>query len=234
MWKRQSSALAEGLSWATWRADFGCRLSESFRSPMRPVNRLRLPLLFRSLAAIILLVAGASSPAWTSEVGPPSPGNNKDVAQTIISSAEPHSPEPALVETKDKDDRDKDKDIEDEEDKKNDHLAHSLLQDQKAIWTSPWRLRTRDLYGLAPVAMGTFGLVSADNAILRHFGPSPMAHCNSFSNYTLAAVIGGAAGFYLSGTLTHDDHAREAGLLAGEAAVNGVIVAEAMKLAFER
>jgi hypothetical protein len=39
---------------------------------------------------------------------------------------------------------------------------------------------------------------------------------------------------YLRGTIIHDDHGREAGLLAGEAAVDSVIVAEAMKFAFER
>jgi membrane-associated phospholipid phosphatase len=113
-------------------------------------------------------------------------------------------------------------------------LARNLAGDQRRIWTTPLRLQARDLYWLAPAALGTFGLVAADNDILRHFGSTPMAHSNSFSNYGLAALVGGGAMLYLRGTIIHDDHAREAGLLAGEAALNGVIVAEAMKFAFER
>ena len=39
---------------------------------------------------------------------------------------------------------------------------------------------------------------------------------------------------YLDGTTRKDDHSRETGFLAGEAAVDGVIVAEVLKLAFQR
>jgi len=231
---------------------------------MRPNKKL--PRRFRFPVAIALLVAGASSPAWTSELEPSSPGRKPSAAQTMIQSSDSSPAERALVNPKDIGDEEKNGraneresgDGSDGNQQMNEteglpqansrvavdanhvpcfcarHLAHSLLQDQKTIWTSPLRLRSRDLYWLAPAALGTFGLVSADNAILRHFGSTPMAHSNTFSNYGLAALIGGGAGIYLSGVITHDDHRRETGLLAGEAAVNVVIVAEAMKAAFER
>jgi FlaA1/EpsC-like NDP-sugar epimerase len=231
---------------------------------MRPNKKL--PRRFRFPVAIALLVAGASSPAWTSELEPSSPGRKPSAAQTMIQSSDSSPAERALVNPKDIGDEEKNGraneresgDGSDGNQQMNEteglpqansrvavdanhvpcfcarHLAHSLLQDQKTIWTSPLRLRSRDLYWLAPAALGTFGLVSADNAILRHFGSTPMAHSNTFSNYGLAALIGGGAGIYLSGVITHDDHRRETGLLAGEAAVNAVIVAEAMKAAFER
>ena len=114
------------------------------------------------------------------------------------------------------------------------HLTLNPALDQKTIWASPLRLPAADRYWLVPAALGAFGLVSADNTIMRHFGSTPLGHSNSFSNYGLAGMIGSAASIYFSGVMTHDDHGRESGLLAGEAAVNSVIVAEALKAAFER
>ena len=117
------------------------------------------------------------------------------------------------------------------------HLEQSLVSDQKTIWTSPLHLRalhTQDKNWLVPLGVGTLGLVAGDQDIMRHFGSTPIAHSSSFSNYGLAAMVGGAASLYLRGATTHDDHSRETGILAGEAAVNSVIVGETMKLAFQR
>ncbi len=113
------------------------------------------------------------------------------------------------------------------------HFAQDFFSDQKAIWTSPFRLRTQDKNWLVPLGVSTLGLVAGDQDIMRHFGSTPMAHSSSISNYGLAAMVGGAASLYLRGTITHDDHSRETGFLAGEAAVNSVIVGEAMKLVFQ-
>jgi len=114
------------------------------------------------------------------------------------------------------------------------HSTQDFLADQKAIWTSPFHLHTQDKNWLVPLGVGTLGLIAADRDIMRHFGTTPMAHSSSFSNYGLAAMVGGATSLYLRGTITQDDHSRETGFLAGEAAVNSVIVGEAMKLAFQR
>jgi membrane-associated phospholipid phosphatase len=114
------------------------------------------------------------------------------------------------------------------------NFEQSLASDQKAIWTSPLHLHARDTNWLVPLGVGTLGLVAADRGIMRHFITSPVSHSNSFGNYGLAAMLGGAASLYLRGTITNDDHSRETWLLTGDAAVNSVIVGEAMKLAFER
>jgi hypothetical protein len=117
------------------------------------------------------------------------------------------------------------------------HLEQSLVSDQKTIWSSPLHLHAlhaEDKNWLVPLGVGTLGLVAADQNIMRHFGGFPVAHSNSFSNYGLVAIIGSAASLYLRGATTNDDHSRETGFLAGEAAVNSVIVAETMKLAFQR
>ncbi|MGA2979413.1 MAG: capsule assembly Wzi family protein [Terriglobales bacterium] len=84
------------------------------------------------------------------------------------------------------------------------------------------------------MAVGSLGLMAADQDIMRHFGSTPIAHSGSFSNYGLAAMIASAGSLYLRGASTDDEHSRETGSLAGEAATNSLIVAEAMKLAFQR
>ncbi len=111
------------------------------------------------------------------------------------------------------------------------------MSDQKTIWTRPLHLRAlyaQDRNWLVPLGVGTLGLMAADNDIMRHLGNSPVAHSSTFSNYGLAAMVGVSASLYLDGAATSDGHTRETGLLAGEAAVNSVIVAETLELAFQR
>jgi membrane-associated phospholipid phosphatase len=117
------------------------------------------------------------------------------------------------------------------------YFAQNLVSDQRKIWTSPLHLQaldTEDRHWLVPLGIGTLGLVAADNDIMRHFGSTPIARSSSFSNYGLAAMVASAASLYLRGATTSDDHSRETGFLAGEAALNSIIVAETMKLAFQR
>src|ERR1700687_1470937 len=117
------------------------------------------------------------------------------------------------------------------------YFAQNLVSDQKTIWTSPLHLHAlhgQDKKWLVPLGVGTVGLVAADQDIMRHFGNTPMAHSSSFSNYGLADIVGGVASLYLRGTITDDAHSRETGFLAGEAAMNSVIVGETMKLVFQR
>jgi membrane-associated phospholipid phosphatase len=113
-------------------------------------------------------------------------------------------------------------------------LLQRSLTDQKMIWTSPFRLRPEDRRPLVLWATGIFTLTATDRNVMQHVGTNPVAHTNSFSNYGIAALTATAASFYLSGTARNDEHNRETGFLSGEAAANGVIVAEAMKFAFGR
>jgi membrane-associated phospholipid phosphatase len=118
------------------------------------------------------------------------------------------------------------------------YTSESLLQlslnDQKAMWTSPFHLRPEDERPLVLWATGMFALTATDSKVMRHVGNTPVAHANGFSNYGVAALTATATSFYLSGTVRNDLHSRETGFLAGEAATNGVIVAEAMKFVFGR
>ncbi len=113
-------------------------------------------------------------------------------------------------------------------------LTGNLFSDQKAIWTTPFHLRMRAENWIVPLGLSTLSLVGTDTSIMRHLGSTPLSHVNSFSNYGLVAMIGTAASLYLRGESSNDDHSRESGVLAAEAAIDSVVLGETMKLAFQR
>ncbi len=117
------------------------------------------------------------------------------------------------------------------------HWVRHLALDQRAIWASPFRLRSqdrKDTNWLLPLGVGTLVLLAADQDILRHVGNSPLAYSGSLGNYGLAGMFAGTASLYLRGTSTDSSHSRESGLLAGQALANSLIVGEALKLVFQR
>jgi hypothetical protein len=116
-------------------------------------------------------------------------------------------------------------------------LAKNLFADQRDIWSSPLHLRAlpaseKKQFGLFGAA--TLGLVASDKTIMRKFGSTPLAHSSSFSDYGLAGMVGGAASLYFRGVARGDAHSREAGLLAGEATIDSAILAETLKMSFQR
>lgn len=54
-----------------------------------------------------------------------------------------------------------------------------------------------------------------------------------WSQYAAFASAGAAASFSALGKLTHNNHLSEAGVLSGEAALNGVIITSALQLAWQ-
>jgi Capsule assembly protein Wzi/PAP2 superfamily len=122
------------------------------------------------------------------------------------------------------------------ESKLNLSLAKNIVQDQQDIWTSPIHLRLRDVNWLVPLAGFTAGSLTADRAISKAVtrSPSLVSKSNTFSNYGIAGMAGGVGGLYLWGKITHNDHMSETGILSGEAAVDAVGVATALKYAFGR
>lgn len=61
-----------------------------------------------------------------------------------------------------------------------------------------------------------------------------MKHSLDFSNYAVYSLVGGVGATYLSGHITHNDHLRETGLLAAEAAINSTAVTYALKAMTQR
>jgi hypothetical protein len=115
-------------------------------------------------------------------------------------------------------------------------LLQNLAEDQKAIWTSPSHLRLVDADWLIPLGLATGGMLATDTEFSRHLSNSPSRLKNStdLSNYGLAAMAAAGGGFYFWGHMVHDDHKKETGILAGEAALDSYGMTTALKYTFGR
>jgi len=111
-----------------------------------------------------------------------------------------------------------------------------VFQDQKNIWTSPSRIRFSDATWLVPVGGVAAGLFATDRQFSASLSRSPatLRHFNTGSNIGLASLVGAGAGLYLFSYPTHNEHWRETGLLAGEAALNSLVTVEALKYSLRR
>src|SRR5713226_715435 len=115
-------------------------------------------------------------------------------------------------------------------------LLGRFLDDQRGIWTSPTRLRFSDTEWLVPLGGITAGLFATDRDFSKHLSQSPstMSHYKTLSNGGVAALIGGAGGMWLLGHAKHNEHWSETGFLAGEAALNSLVVVEGIKYSLRR
>jgi membrane-associated phospholipid phosphatase len=115
-------------------------------------------------------------------------------------------------------------------------LVRNLLSDQKAIWTSPFHLRWSDTNWLIPLAGASAVFFATDRSAMKGISSNPasMKRYVNVSNYGLAALAGVDGGMYVWGKFTHDDHATETGILAGEAALDSVGVNTVLKYSFGR
>jgi hypothetical protein len=110
------------------------------------------------------------------------------------------------------------------------------VKDQKAMWTAPAHVRLVDVDWLLPLGIAAGGMLATDAETSKHLSSSPsrLKQANDFSNYGIASMAAAAGGLYLWGRITHDDHKRETGFLAAEAAVNSLAVTYALKYTFGR
>jgi hypothetical protein len=114
---------------------------------------------------------------------------------------------------------------------------HIFLHDEEGIWTSPARLRPHNLVWLAPFALATGAAIATDH----RFQSEVVSHDVNFNDANLSASNGLVGGMiavpiavFAAGEFKQNDHAREAGILGGEAMADGLIVCEASKLVFRR
>ena len=112
-----------------------------------------------------------------------------------------------------------------------------FLSDQRAIWTSPIRLRAHDLKWFLPLAAATGASVATDhhvmNSVVSHDANFNQANVNA-SNVLIGGFVATPIALYGFGRFRDDSHAREAGILSGEALADGVVVEQGMKLIFWR
>lgn len=111
-----------------------------------------------------------------------------------------------------------------------------FFEDQKQIWTSPSRTRWSDATWLLPLGGITAGLFVTDHQFSASLSQNPttISHYKTVSNYGVASLIGAGAGLYLFSFPTHNEHWRETGFLAGEAALNSLVTVEALKYSLGR
>jgi membrane-associated phospholipid phosphatase len=108
----------------------------------------------------------------------------------------------------------------------------NVLRDQKAIWTSPFRLRGRDARWLAPLGIGTAALIATDRSTGDEIAESrKQLNASRIASYAGSAYGAGgvALTFYLFGRAKHNERARETGLLGAEALVDSALVVTALK-----
>jgi hypothetical protein len=115
-------------------------------------------------------------------------------------------------------------------------LLKNIVDDQKAIWTSPKNLRLVDVDWLLPLGIATGGMLTTDTEYSKHLSSSAsrMNLSENISNYGIGSLMGIEGGFYLWGRMTHDDHEQETSILGGEAALDSLAVTYALKSTFGR
>jgi membrane-associated phospholipid phosphatase len=110
-------------------------------------------------------------------------------------------------------------------------FAKHLAQDQKEFWTYPLHFRSSDAKYFLPFAAATSAFIASDSWMVKQVpdSPSQLKRSRDFSNYAVFSLVGVAGASYVLGHIKKDDHASEAGLLAGEAAINSTAVSYAIK-----
>lgn len=112
-----------------------------------------------------------------------------------------------------------------------------LAKDQEHIWSSPSRIRGRDLLWIVPFAGATAVAVRYDTDAMRNLG-SDKGQINFGKNVSNAGSpyvsLAGGVGLYLIGAASHSIRLRDTGGLGTEAVLDAVIVTEALKLATNR
>jgi len=115
------------------------------------------------------------------------------------------------------------------------YLKH-LAEDQRSIWTFPAHVKRDQVKTILPIAAISAGLFASDADFSKQLNrtPSRINTSNNLANFGVAAMVAGGGGMYLYGRLGGDEHSRETGVLASEAAIDSVAVAEVVKLLTQR
>lgn len=118
-------------------------------------------------------------------------------------------------------------------------FLRNILKDQRAIWTSPFRIGRGDMKWVAPLGLATTALIATDRYTggeMIEGGHSTRLTVSKDISYggSVYATGGIAATFYLVGRATNNRRARETGLLSAEALIDSGIVVEILKEVSQR
>ncbi len=113
----------------------------------------------------------------------------------------------------------------------------NILKDQGAIWSSPVRIRDKNLRYLIPLGLAVTVAITTDHQAMSEVvstNPSFNNANTTASNVLVSPFIAAPAVMFAAGQLKGNDHARETGILGGEAILNSLVVEQGMKLIFWR
>jgi membrane-associated phospholipid phosphatase len=116
-------------------------------------------------------------------------------------------------------------------------LSGNIVLDQKEIWTSPFRMKKKDLFWWVSIPAATTALVLTDDESSQVFRNSrgQVTWGNRLSNigasYTLIPLV---AGFYGYGVWRDNPKAREVGVLGAQTLLDSLIVVMILKTATGR
>src|SRR4051794_28285653 len=163
--------------------------------------------------ALLLVILFASSAAWGESTNTAAPSAPTPTPTPVVHSDDSHYASDNPVK-----------------------FLRNLAHDQKTIWTSPFKVRIEDLNWLVPLTGVSIGLINADAELSSRIrGTSSLGkHASTVSNGGIALMLGGSGSLYLLGKYTGDEHKKEAGILAVEAATNALVVGEVLKVVTQR
>lgn len=115
-------------------------------------------------------------------------------------------------------------------------LPLAILKDQIPIWTSPVRVRPHDLVWLLPLGAATGITLATDTDAMRYLSRDPTVNkdCVNASNYLLGSQIAAPAILFGVGVAKGNTHAKETGILSGEAMADAAIVETVSKIIVRR
>jgi membrane-associated phospholipid phosphatase len=115
-------------------------------------------------------------------------------------------------------------------------LIEHLALDQKQFWTRPLHINRPDARVFFPFVALTGALMAGDAWISRQVpgSASDIHRSKSISDCATYSLIGAAGASYFWGHFMHNDHLRETGFLASEAALDSTAVAYLLKTMTQR
>src|SRR5580704_7793952 len=115
-------------------------------------------------------------------------------------------------------------------------LPLAILKDQVRIWTSPVRIRVRDLIWLLPLGAATGVTLATDTDTMRELPRDRGFNKDSVnaSNALFGSQIAIPVTLYGVGVFKGDARARETGILSGEALADSAVLDQVTKIIFRR
>lgn len=117
------------------------------------------------------------------------------------------------------------------------NTPRNILRDQAAIWTSPLKLRDSNAAGPIVLVLATTVAVTADHQAMTSV-VSQDANLNNRADQASQALVGGLvaahAALFAVGSMRHDEHATETGILGAEAVIDSLAVGQVGKLIARR